>query len=158
MNSDPYPPKTTQIFLANGLHWSKLNTPVSPDSKITMANVMFMLLFDGFLFILLTGYIEAIHPGGEGVAQRPWFFVLPSYWFPGWKKNKKTSTDLQNGFHMGGNPNIEKEPPLNPTINVVNLSKTYGKSWFKKLFECKFVSFLKKNATLLKKSFLKKIL
>uniref|UniRef100_A0A914E137 ABC transporter domain-containing protein n=1 Tax=Acrobeloides nanus TaxID=290746 RepID=A0A914E137_9BILA len=123
---------------SSGLHWSSIGKPVSPDTQMTMADLFLMLIIDGILFMLLTGYVEAVHPGGEGVAQRPWFFVLPSYWFPGWKRNKKTSFDLQNGFHLSSNPNIEKEPPLNPTINVANLSKTYGNSIFKKLFECKF--------------------
>ena len=27
---------------------------------------------------------------------------------------------------------------MDPTINVVDLSKTYGSSFFKKLFDCKF--------------------
>uniref|UniRef100_A0A914D4Y0 ABC transporter domain-containing protein n=1 Tax=Acrobeloides nanus TaxID=290746 RepID=A0A914D4Y0_9BILA len=123
---------------SSGLHWGSIGKPVSPDTQMTMADLFVMLIIDGILFMLLTGYVEAVHPGGEGVAQRPWFFVLPSYWFPGWKRNKKTSFDLQNGFHLSSNPNIEKEPPLNPTINVANLSKTYGNSIFKKLFECKF--------------------
>lgn len=60
------------------MHWKNFGKAVSPDSKLTMADLFIMLIFDGGLFVLLTGYIEAINPGGEGVAQRPWFFVLVS--------------------------------------------------------------------------------
>lgn len=31
---------------------------------------------DGFILILITWYIEAVNPGGEGVPQKPWFFIL----------------------------------------------------------------------------------
>uniref|UniRef100_A0A914C294 ABC transporter domain-containing protein n=1 Tax=Acrobeloides nanus TaxID=290746 RepID=A0A914C294_9BILA len=47
-----------------GLHWSNIGKPTSPDTKMTMADLFIMLIFDGILFMLLTGYIEAIHPGG----------------------------------------------------------------------------------------------
>ena len=63
-------------ILASGLHWGSIGKPVSPDTQLTMADLFVMLIIDGILFMLLSGYVEAVHPGGEGVAQRPWFFVL----------------------------------------------------------------------------------
>jgi len=35
-----------------------------------------MLIVDGVLMAILTWYIEAVNPGGEGVPQKPYFFIL----------------------------------------------------------------------------------
>lgn len=43
---------------------------------MTIGHTMLFLLGDGLVLAFLTWYIEAVYPGGEGVPQKPWFFVL----------------------------------------------------------------------------------
>ncbi|CAD6188568.1 unnamed protein product [Caenorhabditis auriculariae] len=129
---------------ADGLHWNLLFTPPAPDNRLCFGHAMLMLVVDAIYMILFTWYVEAVYPGGEGVPQKPWFFLLPSYWFPNLSAKRKTRKDQYLGHwdddeSIGkSNENIEKGPNLEPTIDVVNLSKTYGTSIFKKLFDCKF--------------------
>uniref|UniRef100_A0A8R1EQC7 Uncharacterized protein n=1 Tax=Caenorhabditis japonica TaxID=281687 RepID=A0A8R1EQC7_CAEJA len=124
---------------AQGLQWGEMFDPPSPDNNLTFGHALGALVVDGFIMILLTWYIEAVVPGGEGVPQKPWFFVLPSYWFP-YSGNKSISSSEQfEQIQYPSHVKLEKDPTdLSPTINVVNLTKTYGTSFFKKLFDCKF--------------------
>ncbi|KAF1753453.1 hypothetical protein GCK72_020010 [Caenorhabditis remanei] len=124
---------------ATGLKWSEMFTPPSPDNNLTFGHALAALVIDGIIMIILTWYIEAVVPGGDGVPQKPWFFVLPSYWFPYSGSKEVTSSDQYEQVQYEDYVKLEKEPTdLTPTINVVNLTKTYGTSFFKKLFDCKF--------------------
>jgi ATP-binding cassette, subfamily A (ABC1), member 3 len=58
---------------AQGVQWSNLFTPPSPDDTFTLGAVMLMMLFDTIFYMLLAVYIEAIFPGDFGVPQ-PWNF------------------------------------------------------------------------------------
>ena len=61
---------------ASGMHWGDITTPPSPDESLTMLHLYVMLIVDAFIFMIITWYVEAVNPGGEGVPQKPWFFVL----------------------------------------------------------------------------------
>jgi len=56
-----------------GVQWSNLFTPPSPDDGYTLGGVMLMLIFDSCFYMLLSVYVEAIFPGDYGVPQ-PWYF------------------------------------------------------------------------------------
>ncbi|KAK5979601.1 ABC transporter domain-containing protein, partial [Trichostrongylus colubriformis] len=99
-----------------------------------------MLIVDGIILMIITWYVEAVYPGGEGVPQKPWFFLLKSYWFP-YSQGKKSAASQSVRDVPSKNREfvkLEKEPDLKATINVVGLSKTYGTSIFKKLLDCQF--------------------
>ncbi|GMT18445.1 hypothetical protein PFISCL1PPCAC_9742, partial [Pristionchus fissidentatus] len=51
---------------AGGLNWGKLFDRVTPDEPLTLGHMMIMLVVDGIIFILITWYVEAVNPGGEG--------------------------------------------------------------------------------------------
>ncbi|CAJ0597121.1 unnamed protein product [Cylicocyclus nassatus] len=132
---------------ADGLHWGRLFTPPTPDQRLTIGHCFVMLLVDGILLMLITWYVEAVYPGGEGVPQKPWFFLQKSYWFP--SSQAKRSEDSEKSMADGNERSfakIEPEPNLRATINVVNLSKTYGTSFFKKLIDCQFGKLGEKKA------------
>uniref|UniRef100_A0AC35F4C1 ABC transporter domain-containing protein n=1 Tax=Panagrolaimus sp. PS1159 TaxID=55785 RepID=A0AC35F4C1_9BILA len=124
---------------ASGMHWGDITTPPSPDESLTMLHLYVMMIVDAFIFLIITWYVEAVNPGGEGVPQKPYFFVLPSYWFP--RTNKKRG-GFEDQLQINDNvplSNIESDPTsLSPTIVISNLCKTYGTSFMKKLFDCKF--------------------
>ncbi|KAK0420975.1 hypothetical protein QR680_015000 [Steinernema hermaphroditum] len=125
---------------SGGLFWSNVWQRTSPDQILTIGHLLIMLAVDGVILIIITWYVEAVNPGGEGVPQKPWFFVLPSYWFPNCAAQDRQSMDsISRGRENNPYAKIEEEPKnVRTTIKVVNLCKTYGTSFFKKLFDCKF--------------------
>ncbi|XP_064446386.1 phospholipid-transporting ATPase ABCA3-like [Mirounga angustirostris] len=64
-----------------GVQWNNILSPVNPDDDLSFAHIMGMLLFDAFLFGLMTWYIDAVFPGKHGVPKPWYFFVQKSYWF-----------------------------------------------------------------------------
>ena len=120
------------------MHWGDISTPPSPDESLTMLHLFVMLIVDGLIFIVLTWYIEAVNPGGEGVPQKPYFFILPSYWIPNYNSKKSREDDGNYIDEILPASRVEPDPPLSPMIRIVNLCKTYGTSPIKKLFDCKF--------------------
>ncbi|KJH44786.1 ABC transporter, ATP-binding protein [Dictyocaulus viviparus] len=133
---------------AGGLHWSHLFTPPTPDHQLTVGHCFIMLIVDAIYLMLVTWYIEAVYPGGEGVPQKPWFFLLKSYWFPYSQVKKSVVLQISDDILPveKDTVRIEPEPQLRAAINIVGLSKTYGTSIFKKLFDCQFGTLSEKKA------------
>ncbi|KAF8353746.1 hypothetical protein PRIPAC_95369 [Pristionchus pacificus] len=94
----------------DGLHWSNVFESVTPDEQLTFGHLLIMLAVDGVILMLITWFVEAVNPGGEGVPQKPWFFLLTE----------------------------DVDDTLSTAVSIAGLSKTYGSSIFKKLFDCKF--------------------
>ncbi|KAF6019162.1 ABCA3 [Bugula neritina] len=63
-----------------GVQWGTLNQPPTVDDNFAFGEVLYMLFVDWLIHSLLLWYIDAVFPGDYGVAQPPYFFVLPSYW------------------------------------------------------------------------------
>ncbi|XGW15123.1 hypothetical protein V3C99_000981 [Haemonchus contortus] len=133
---------------ADGLQWSTLFSPPTPDQRLTVGHCIIMLIIDGILLMIITWYVEAVYPGGEGVPQKPWFFLLESYWFPYSQVRKSVASQAVRDVPSEEREfvKLEPEPDLKATINVVGLSKTYGTSIFKKLFDCQFGKLGEKKA------------
>lgn len=105
-----------------------------------MLQLLLMLVFDAIWIMIFTWYVEAVNPTGEGVSQKPWFFVLPSYWFPH-RFNKKTELRADDTSFIGRTgSNIQRDSSRNSTIRIVNLSKVYGTNLLKRCIGCNFVS------------------
>ena len=133
-----------------GIHWSNIDkSPLENDSFTCLLAVKCMI-FDCFIYIVLTWYIENINPG-YGIP-KPWYFMFQySYWFsdglpqsPNVKKNrsllqrilnKKTAklsfTESEQSKYIRF-PNtrrhlFEPEPlNLNAGVQVKNLTKIYS--------------------------------
>ncbi|XP_054835800.1 retinal-specific phospholipid-transporting ATPase ABCA4 [Eublepharis macularius] len=76
-----------------GLQWSNIQTsPLEGDQYSFLLSIE-MMLFDAFIYGLLTWYLDNVFPGDYGIP-RPWYFPLqPSYWRgSGWLKAEKTAT------------------------------------------------------------------
>lgn len=56
-----------------GINWRNINKPATIDDNITMVDVIMMMLVDAVICLLITWYVEAVHPGDEGVPQ-PFYF------------------------------------------------------------------------------------
>ncbi|XP_013413247.1 ATP-binding cassette sub-family A member 3 [Lingula anatina] len=108
-----------------GVQWSNFNKPAVVDDDFSLADAMFMLLFDAVLGFLLTWYVEAVRPGKYGVPQ-PWYFCCTrSYWC-----GEKVSDDHDEEHHTQGvgqeQEFFEADPVgFNAGIEVKGLRKTF---------------------------------
>uniref|UniRef100_A0A8C7GQR6 P-type phospholipid transporter n=1 Tax=Oncorhynchus kisutch TaxID=8019 RepID=A0A8C7GQR6_ONCKI len=88
-----------------GIQWSNLlSSPLEEDSYSLTTSICLML-FDSFLYGVMTWYIEAVFPGQYGIP-RPWYFPFTkSYW----------------------SVCIEEEPShIEPGVYIKNLVKVYS--------------------------------
>ncbi|XP_057605512.1 phospholipid-transporting ATPase ABCA3-like [Hippopotamus amphibius kiboko] len=107
-----------------GAKWNNFLSPESPDDNFSFAHVMGMLLFDAFLFGLLTWYVDAVFPGKYGVP-KPWYFFLQKgYWLgKATSIRKKEDTQLHNVIQSAY---FEDEPvDLVAGIRIQHLHKEF---------------------------------
>ncbi|KAJ8247643.1 hypothetical protein GJAV_G00248620 [Gymnothorax javanicus] len=107
-----------------GIQWRNLlSSPLEEDSYSLTTSITLML-FDAFLYALLTWYIEAVFPGMYGIP-RVWYFPFTkSYWCG---ENRKDDLSAPTGKQ--GNADavcMEDEPShLQPGVFIQNLVKIY---------------------------------
>uniref|UniRef100_G1L1U9 ATP-binding cassette sub-family A member 3-like n=1 Tax=Ailuropoda melanoleuca TaxID=9646 RepID=G1L1U9_AILME len=117
------PQVTVRYYVSEyGVQWDNILSPVNPDDDLTFAHIIGMLLFDAFLFGLMTWYIDAVFPGKYGVPKPWYFFVQKSYWFGKAlsikKKEDRQIVDTNRSDHF------EEEPVhLVPGIRIQHLYK-----------------------------------
>ncbi|XP_029334989.1 ATP-binding cassette sub-family A member 3-like isoform X1 [Mus caroli] len=106
-----------------GVKWHNLWTPANLEDNLNFGYMLGMLLFDAFLYSLVTWYVEAVFPGQCGVPQPWYFFLMRSYWF-GKPKIRKTTEEakctpiIHNCY--------EAEPPnLEAGIHIMHLHKEF---------------------------------
>lgn len=63
-----------------GLQWHNIFKPVTVDDQFHLGYVLFMLLFDAFLYLLIALYVEKIFPGDYGVAEKWNFPFTAKFW------------------------------------------------------------------------------
>ncbi|PAV67129.1 hypothetical protein WR25_05147 [Diploscapter pachys] len=122
---------------SGGLKWSHVFEATSPDEPFSFGQALIISAIDSVILIILTWYVEAVYPGGQGVPQKPWFFLLPSYWFPSCSSRKRRKYQ-KSSYAQPDYVKIESEPIGEPTVNIVNLEKIYGSSIFRKIYDCRF--------------------
>uniref|UniRef100_A0A8C0MPP4 ABC transporter domain-containing protein n=1 Tax=Canis lupus familiaris TaxID=9615 RepID=A0A8C0MPP4_CANLF len=90
-----------------GVQWDNILSPVNPHDSLIFAHIMGMLLFDAFLYGLMTWYIDAVFPGKYGVPKPWYFFVQKSYWFNkalSIKKEERQITDMIKSDYFEDEP------------------------------------------------------
>ena len=64
-----------------GIDWNTFyQSPYTSGDNYTMNDICLILLFDAFIYMLLTCYIEGIAPGEYGIPKPFYFPFQPSYW------------------------------------------------------------------------------
>jgi ABC-type multidrug transport system ATPase subunit len=124
----------------NGVTW---DVPPTIDS-------VYLLLFDTALFYVLTWYCDNVVPQGESVTRPFYFFLMPSYWCGSGKTSassarqaieKQRFSETQRLFGAPADSDVVAETSeafaLNQdedhlAIRIVNLRKTFQKSFFRK--------------------------
>uniref|UniRef100_A0A8C3LPC5 P-type phospholipid transporter n=1 Tax=Chrysolophus pictus TaxID=9089 RepID=A0A8C3LPC5_CHRPC len=102
-----------------GLQWGNIRTsPLEGDEYSFLFSIK-MMLFDAFLYGILSWYLDHVFPGDYGLPQ-PWYFPLQeSYWL-GSRNPKQGSTHYLNTF-------CEPEPTgLIPGVCIQNLVKIFA--------------------------------
>uniref|UniRef100_A0A5F8GIT1 ABC transporter domain-containing protein n=1 Tax=Monodelphis domestica TaxID=13616 RepID=A0A5F8GIT1_MONDO len=114
-----------------GLHWNGLWHPVIIEDNLAFIHILGMLLFDSFVYALVTWYTEAVFPGDYGISH-PWnFFLMPSYWFG--TLNSKIVVD-EESQEVEDNDYIEADPVgLTPGIQIKHLNKVFTKGHITKM-------------------------
>uniref|UniRef100_A0A4W5KN67 P-type phospholipid transporter n=1 Tax=Hucho hucho TaxID=62062 RepID=A0A4W5KN67_9TELE len=110
-----------------GIQWSNLlSSPLEEDSYSLTTSICLML-FDSFLYGVMTWYIEAVFPGQYGIP-RPWYFPFTrSYWCG--EKQGKNIQERKEGNAEGRfkKENLLTEPShIEPGVYIKNLVKVYS--------------------------------
>ncbi|XP_027567984.1 retinal-specific phospholipid-transporting ATPase ABCA4 isoform X3 [Pipra filicauda] len=104
-----------------GLQWGNIRTsPLEGDDYSFLFSIN-MMLFDAFLYGILSWYLDNVFPGDYGLPQ-PWYFpVQKSYWLGSRNpQDEKTATGDVNTF-------FEPEPTgLIPGVCIQNLVKIFA--------------------------------
>ncbi|NXO00745.1 ABCA4 protein, partial [Rhinopomastus cyanomelas] len=104
-----------------GLQWGNIRTsPLEGDEYSFLFSIK-MMLFDAFLYGILSWYLDNVFPGNYGLPQ-PWYFpVQESYWLGSRNTEaEKTATADVNTF-------FEPEPTgLIPGVCIQNLVKVFA--------------------------------
>ncbi|CAH0549210.1 unnamed protein product [Brassicogethes aeneus] len=106
-----------------GIAWTNMHLPPTPDENLTLLHVIVMLLVDSLLYFLIAMYFEAIFPGEYGLARPFYFPFTSSYWF-GQPRNTGTANhELSNATQ---DEFFEKPPDnLKAGVEIRNLRKVY---------------------------------
>ncbi|CAH6793032.1 Abca16 [Phodopus roborovskii] len=122
-----------------GVKWHNLWTPANLEDNLIFGYMFGMLLFDAFLYSLVTWYVETVFPGQCGVPQPWYFFLMRSYWF-GKPKIRKIAEEtkclptIHNCFEVEPTnlvagiqiKRLHKEFRNNPAINNLSLNVYEG--------------------------------
>lgn len=61
--------------IGKGLTWNNITVTVSPDDKMCIADIMYMLAFDSVLYLVIAVYLETAFPKNCGF-RPPWYFPI----------------------------------------------------------------------------------
>ncbi|XP_022281376.1 phospholipid-transporting ATPase ABCA1 isoform X1 [Canis lupus baileyi] len=106
-----------------GVQWDNLFESPMEEDGFNLTTSVSMMLFDAFLYGVMTWYIEAVFPGQYGIP-RPWYFpCTKSYWFGEESDEKSHPGSSQKGV---SEICMEEEPThLKLGVSIQNLMKVY---------------------------------
>lgn len=107
-----------------GATWSNFATPPysTGNNSLSLFDVCLILLFDAFIYMLLTLYIECVAPGEYGVA-KPWYFLFTFKFWLGkyeWFKKLKVKNNFLKAMFINSKEKIilEQEENNNNTKSI----------------------------------------
>ena len=77
-----------------GLTWNSMWHTGADAADASFGALLCMLVLDIFLYAILAWYFDKVIPQEQGVPLKPWFFLLPAYWFP--NNNAAEAVELQH--------------------------------------------------------------
>ncbi|XP_056156372.1 phospholipid-transporting ATPase ABCA1-like [Lampris incognitus] len=107
-----------------GIQWYNIGVSPEEGDHYSFIVSIIMMLFDAFLYWLLTWYTENVFPGQYGIP-KPWYFPFTATYWCG----TVSATDVDPNFLKDAcvyNEYLERPPPdLKAGVSVRNLVKTY---------------------------------
>ena len=82
-----------------GVNWNNFySSPLAISDGFSMNNICLIMLFDSFIYMFLTWYLESIAPGEFGIP-KPWYFLVsPRYWCGDSLCNFSSKKKLKNSW------------------------------------------------------------
>mmetsp|Transcript_24977 Transcript_24977/g.75215 ORF Transcript_24977/g.75215 Transcript_24977/m.75215 type:complete len:1447 (+) Transcript_24977:67-4407(+) len=109
-----------------GQQWSNLDAPADELDPFNMATVFGMLVVDTLLYFCLAWYIEKVLPGQYGIAQPPWFILLPSFWCGSSRRRAPSPHAMNKAMEPEAAADFECPPDgLRAGVDIVNLRKIF---------------------------------
>ncbi|XP_042560484.1 phospholipid-transporting ATPase ABCA1a isoform X2 [Clupea harengus] len=107
-----------------GIQWTNLLASPMEEDHYSLTTSICLMLFDAFLYAVMTWYIEAVFPGQYGIP-RPWYFPFTkTYWCGEECGGASTSSDKKSNAEAVC---IEEEPThLARGVYIENLVKVYS--------------------------------
>ncbi|XP_043916268.1 phospholipid-transporting ATPase ABCA1-like [Protopterus annectens] len=108
-----------------GIQWRNIHLSPADGERYSFVVSMIMMLFDAFIYWVLTWYIENVFPGQYGIP-KPWYFPFTcAYWCGASVKPDDVDIAKQE-IQNQNNAYIEPEPSsLKQGVSVRNLVKIY---------------------------------
>jgi len=110
-----------------GITWDTFNDDVTLSGNVTCSGILGMVIFDCFLYAILTWYFDAVWPTEFGTRHPPWFMFTKAYWLG---DTVKHYDDEGLGLHeQESGDAVEPLTPqqmANASIVVRGLSKRFG--------------------------------
>ncbi|KAK7101563.1 hypothetical protein V1264_019927 [Littorina saxatilis] len=112
------------VGTGEGISWSTIAEPATPDDNFSFLDVLIMLLVDSAIHLTVTWYLDNVRPGEFGVPKPFYFPFTKSYWCG------PTSQYKDTGFALNtDDEHFESEPQgLKAGISVDKLRKEFGKN------------------------------
>lgn len=82
-----------EFLTDEGLQWKNMFEPVSPSDKVSVIDLMTMLIVDSVIYMLMAIYIEGVFPGKHGISM-PWYFPFQVKNILIFRKTKKISLSI----------------------------------------------------------------
>ncbi|CAM5115675.1 unnamed protein product [Eretmochelys imbricata] len=106
-----------------GVQWDNLFESPLEEDGFNLTISAFMMLFDTFLYGVMTWYIESVFPGQYGIP-RPWYFPFTkTYWFGEESEERRHA----HSDHKGPSEHCMEEEPIHLSlgVSIQNLVKIY---------------------------------
>uniref|UniRef100_A0A8C0APG8 P-type phospholipid transporter n=1 Tax=Buteo japonicus TaxID=224669 RepID=A0A8C0APG8_9AVES len=108
-----------------GVQWDNFFESPLEEDGFSITTSAGMMLFDTFLYGVMTWYIESVFPGEYGIP-RPWYFPFTkSYWFGEEPQDRQHPHPDQKGPSEGKFCKEEEPMHLSLGVSIQNLVKVY---------------------------------
>ncbi|XP_075787467.1 phospholipid-transporting ATPase ABCA1 [Pelodiscus sinensis] len=106
-----------------GVQWDNLFESPLEEDGFNLTTSAIMMLFDTFLYGVMTWYFESVFPGQYGIP-RPWYFPFTKSYWCGEESEERRHTRPE---HKGPSENCMEEEPshLSLGVSIQNLVKIY---------------------------------
>jgi len=111
----------------SGITWDTFGEDITTSGNVSCAGILGMVIFDCFLYALLTWYFDAVWPTEYGTRHPPWFLFTKKYWF-GTESSRSDDGALKLTEQESGDAvePLTSQQMANASVVVRGLTKRFG--------------------------------